>query len=48
MNDIKEGEIFLQEQEDGNWKGWMNKNGTIHEERQGDPETVLKLLLVSP
>lgn len=37
--------ISLIKQEDGNWKGWMWKNGKLLEERQGDPSTVLLLLL---
>lgn len=30
--------IVLQKQEDGNWKGWMQKNGKIIEERQINPQ----------
>lgn len=37
--------ITIEEQLDGNWKGSMNKNGQIIEERQVDPRTVLELLL---
>jgi len=37
--------ISISEQEDGNWKGWMNKHGKVVEVRQVDPLTVLSLLL---
>lgn len=37
--------ISLIEQEDGNWKGYTQKHGTLVEVRQGDPNTVLQLLI---
>ena len=37
--------ITIEEQEDGNWKGYMNKNGEDIEVRAGDPQTVLVMLL---
>lgn len=37
--------IVLQEQEDGNWKGWMNRYGKIIEERHIEPHTVIDYLL---
>lgn len=40
--------ISLIKQADGNWKGYMHKNGKLIEERQGDPLTVLQLLLTHP
>lgn len=40
--------ITLIKQEDGNWRGFMQKNGKFIQVRQGDPGTVLSLLLVHP
>lgn len=37
--------ISIIQQEDGNWKGWMWKNGKLIEERQADPSSVLLLLM---
>lgn len=37
--------ISIIKQEDGNWKGWMNRFGTVVEVREIGPETVLKMLL---
>lgn len=37
--------IVIQQDEDGNWRGWMIKNGKIIEERQYDPVIVLQALL---
>jgi hypothetical protein len=37
--------ISIIKQPDGNWKGWMWKNGKLYEERQVDPSTVLLLLM---
>jgi len=45
MEKLKENEIRLVQQEDGNWKGFMHKNGKDIEERQSDPQIVLQLLL---
>lgn len=39
--------ISIIQQEDGNWKGWMTKNGKLIQARQGDPNTVLNLLLTA-
>lgn len=45
-NPIKNKEaIVLIKQEDGNWRGFMNKNGKLIQVRQGDPNTVLAMLL---
>lgn len=40
--------ISLIKQEDGNWVGWMWKNGAIIEVREVGPETVLLKLLTHP
>ncbi len=37
--------IRIEEQEDGNWKGWMTKNDKEIEVRAGDPNTVLVMLM---
>ena len=37
--------ILLEQQEDGNWRGAMVKNGKVIEVRAIGPETVLQLLL---
>ena len=39
--------IVLEKQVDGNWKGWMYKNGKLIEERQVDPTYVLQALLTN-
>lgn len=39
--------IVLVQQEDGNWKGLMVKNGELIKERQVDPIYVLQALLTS-
>ena len=44
--EIKElKKIVIEEQTDGNWKGFMTKNGKEIIERQGDPRIVVELLL---
>lgn len=42
---VKENEILIAKQADGNWKGFMHKNGNPIEVRDGDPYTCLTLLL---
>lgn len=37
--------ISIVKQPDGNYKGYMQKNGTLIEVRQGDPGTVLQMLI---
>ena len=37
--------ISIIQQEDGNWKGWMQKHGKIVEAREIKPEDVLYKLL---
>lgn len=37
--------ISIIQQEDGNWKGWMQKFGKVVEVRMEGPETVLKALI---
>jgi hypothetical protein len=37
--------ILLEKQEDGNWKGWMHKFGSLVVVREVGPETVLQKLL---
>lgn len=37
--------ISIELQEDGNYKGWMQKNGILIEAREIGPETVLQRLL---
>ena len=37
--------ISIIKQPDGNWKGWMQKNGKTIEVREVGPETVLQRLL---
>lgn len=37
--------IVLIKQPDGNWRGFMNKGGKLVQDRQGDPNTVLALLI---
>lgn len=40
--------IVLEKQVDGNWRGFMFKNGKVIQERQGDPHNVLGLLITHP
>ena len=42
---LNEKVIILAEQPDGNWKGWINKDGKIISKRQYDPQIVLQLLI---
>ncbi len=42
---LNEKAISLIQQEDGNWKGWMKKNGIVVEVREVGPETALQALL---
>lgn len=37
--------IVLIKQEDGNWRGFMNRGGKLIQDRQSDPNTVLALLI---
>lgn len=37
--------ISIIRQEDGNYKGYMFKNGKLIEVREGDPNTVLNMLI---
>lgn len=37
--------ISIIRQEDGNFKGWMQKDGKMIEVRQYDPQIVLQMLL---
>lgn len=39
--------ISIIRQKDGNYRGFMQKNGKLVQVRQGDPNTVLSLLLTS-
>ena len=38
-------QILIKKDEDGNWSGTMNKNGTIIDSRAVSPENVLQYLL---
>jgi len=38
--------ISLVKQEDGNWRGFTVKDGKLIQERQGDPQTVLQMLII--
>lgn len=40
--------ITLIQQPDGNWRGFMWRNNAFIQVRQGDPNTVLNLLLTHP
>lgn len=42
---VTEGEIRLVIQPDGNWKGYMNREGNPIEVREIDPQTCLTKLL---
>jgi hypothetical protein len=37
--------IVLIKQPDGNWRGFMSKNGNLIQERQGDPNSVMLSLI---
>lgn len=37
--------VLLVKQEDGNWRGFMKKSGTLVQARQSDPQIVLQMLL---
>lgn len=37
--------ISIIKQPDGNWRGFTVKNGRLIQARQGDPNTVLQLLI---
>lgn len=39
--------ITIIRQPDGNYRGFMQKNGNLVQVRQGEPNTVLQLLLTS-
>ena len=41
----KEDTIVIEKQEDGNWKGWMNRYGKVVEVREVSPTVVLQALL---
>lgn len=43
--DVAQDEIRIVKQPDGNYKGWMHKNGKFIEIRDIDPNTVLLKLL---
>ena len=45
---VNENEILLVKQEDGNWKGFMNREGNPLEVREVDPQTCLVRLLTHP
>lgn len=45
---VKEHEILLVKQEDGNWKGYWNRQGNPLEVREIDPHTCLTKLLTHP
>lgn len=37
--------ILIVQQDDGNWRGFAQKNGKLVQTRQGDPGTVLQMLI---
>jgi len=37
--------ISIIKQPDGNWRGFMMKNGKLVQARQGDPGTVMQMLI---
>ena len=43
-----EDAIVIIKQPDGNFRGFMQKNGAFIQVRQGDPNTVLNLLITHP
>jgi hypothetical protein len=45
---VAEGEIRLIKQPDGNWKGYLNRDGNPLEVRDIDPYTCLTKLLTHP
>jgi hypothetical protein len=45
---MKEDEILIKKQVDGNWKGYMIKDGKQLEVREIDPYTCLMKLLTHP
>lgn len=47
--DPRKGEdiITLVKRPDGNWRGFMTKNGTFHQERSNDPQTLILALLTA-
>jgi hypothetical protein len=45
---VKENEILIKQQEDGNWKGFMLRFGKPVEVREVDPHTCLMKLLTHP
>ncbi len=45
---VKETEILLVKQDDGNWKGYRNRDGNPLEVREIDPYTCLTKLLTHP
>jgi hypothetical protein len=40
--------ILLVKQTDGNWRGFMHKGDKLVQVRQGDPGTVLQMLITHP
>ena len=42
-----ENVISIIKQDDGNYRGYMHKNGKLVQVRQGEPNTVLQLLLTA-
>lgn len=45
---VKEGEIRIIKQDDGNWKGYLLRDKTLLEVREIDPYTCLMKLLTHP
>ncbi len=45
---VKEGEILLKKQEDGNWKGYLLRDKELLQVREIDPYTSLMKLLTHP
>jgi hypothetical protein len=45
---VKENEILLVKQEDGNWRGYMNRQGNPLTVREVDPQTCLIRLMTHP
>lgn len=45
---VKDGEILIKKQEDGNYKAWMIKDGKQLEVREIDPYNCLMKLLTHP
>ena len=42
-----EDTICLQKRPDGNWRGFMTKNGKLHQHRDSDPQTLILALLTA-